>query len=572
MQGPATKTTYNNQFAGEYWTPVTGLLQWADSQPDSIYLVQPLDGEVTEYSWREVAEQVRAMAGHLANLDLPEGSSIALLAKNCAHFIMADLAILMAGHVTVPIYPTQNAKTLDYILEHSEARLLVLGPMDDISAVEAAVPADLMTVSLPGATPVASLTDQLTWDTIIEQAQPLAAPVARDPQAMARIVYTSGSTGQPKGVMVSMRALSISGEKLIASLKPLSTEDRMISYLPLAHVIEAAAVEMTSLFYGCRVYFSEGLSSFAQDLQRARPTVFHSVPRLWIKFQQAVLAKLPQAKLDELLASEETAEATRKQVLTQPGLQDAEVAITGSAPLAPVVQRWYRGLGLELLEGYAMSENFCYSHLSLPGRSRIVYVGHPAPGVQCRIADTGEVQIKSPGAMLGYYKAPEKTAESFTADGWFQTGDLGEIDEDGRLKITGRLKEIFKTSKGKYVAPVPIECQIGHPQVEVVCVTGSNQPQPCVLMMLSPAAAESLANDEGKASLSGAIASQLDEINEGLDQHERLAFAVLISDEWRIDNGMLTPTMKIRRDAIEKQYIDRLDEWYATGETVIWAD
>ncbi len=246
------------------------------------------------------------------------------------------------------------------------------------------------------------------------------------------------------------------------------------------------------------------------------------------------------------------------------------IAITGSAPLPPAIIEWYRSLGLELLEGYGMSEDFAYSHCSRPGRTRVGYVGDPHPGVERRIAADGEVQIRSPGGMLGYYKAPEQTAEAMTEDGWFRTGDQGEIDEEGRLRITGRTKELFKTSKGKYVAPAPIETRLRHPQIELACVSGANQPQPFVLLCPSPEAAGDLATDAGRAQLESEVTMLLDEVNAGLDGYEALAFAVIVGDAWSIENGLLTPTMKIRRNVIEARYGDRVHAWYATGQRVIW--
>ncbi|MGB1556925.1 MAG: AMP-binding protein, partial [Oceanococcaceae bacterium] len=324
----------------------------------------------------------------------------------------------------------------------------------------------------------------------------------------------------------------------------------------------------SALRWGYQVFFSEGLDTFVADLQRARPTLFHSVPRLWVKFQQAVQAKLPAEKLQQLLSQPETAEETRRQVLTTLGLQDCRFAITGSAPLAPSVQAWYRDLGLELLEGYGMTEDLAYSHLARPGRARIGYVGDANDGVARRIAENGEVQIQSPAQMLGYYKDPEKTAEAFTEDGWFRTGDLGEVDEEGRLKLTGRLKELFKTSKGKYVAPAPIENRLGDPLIEVACVSGANQTQPFVLILPSALAQKMLEDGRG-AELKTQVELLLDRVNAASDPHEELAFAVLVRGPWSIENGMLTPTMKIKRNLIEKAYADKVDSWYAARQRVI---
>lgn len=554
------------------WTPVDGLLHWASVKPDAVYLTQPHDGgEITEYTWSEVEQQARLMAGYLEDLDLESGSSVSYISRNCAHSIITDLAIWMAGFVSVPLYPSLNAKTIAYILEHSEAQLLFVGPLDDWTGMRPGIPDSLPTILFPGASDQLPTDDSRTWEQAIANATPIDEPVPRQQEELARLIYTSGSTGVPKGVMIAFRSMEASGRLVMPLMKQVEEEERLISYLPLAHVFEAAVVETSSLYHGIHVFFSEGLHTFPADLRRARPTFFHSVPRLWVKFQQAVLSQIPQEKLAELLSNEETASATRKQVLTQLGLQDTKVALTGSAPLAPQVQHWYRDLGLELLEGYAMSEDYCLSHLSLPGRSRVGYVGHAVTEVQRRIADNGEVQLKSPGEMLGYFKAPDKTAEAFTDDGWFCTGDLGETDEDGRLRITGRLKEIFKTSKGKYVAPVPIESHLGHPQIEVVCVSGANQPQPYVLMMASAASADALASEAGREALAADLTAILDKVNPTLDPHENVAFAVVTQDAWTIENGMLTPTMKIKRDVIEAKYAERVDEWYAAGQKVVWA-
>ncbi len=220
-----------------------------------------------------------------------------------------------------------------------------------------------------------------------------------------------------------------------------------------------------------------------------------------------------------------------------------------------------------------MTENMAYSHFSRPNAARVGYVGHANPGVECRIdPETGEVLIKSPGQMMGYYKEPQKTAECYTPDGFFKTGDMGEIDEQGRLRITGRVKELFKTSKGKYVAPVPIENRLGaHPKVEVVCVGGANQPATFALILLSEETRKRVAADPAeRAAISTELETLMDEVNRSLDPHEQLAFAVVVKEPWTIDNGFLTPTMKIRRNAIEKHYEPKVEAWFSSGQRVIW--
>jgi long-chain acyl-CoA synthetase len=554
------------------WTPLSGLYEWERKQPDAIYLTQPVGTQVTDYTWAAVGDQVRRIAAHLLSLQLPPGSQIALLSKNCAHWIMADLAIWMAGHVSVPIYPSLNAETVRYILDHSEARLLFLGRLEDWDEMRAGIPAKgLPIIELPGAPSAAGMFEnRLPWEDLVGVNKPMAGETRRRPDELATLVYTSGSTGQPKGVMIPFRATAASSA-ILSTLGPAGAEDRMLSYLPLAHVFEGAAVLASSLRYGCRVYFNDSLATFAADLRRARPTLFHSVPRLWVKFQLGILQRVPQEQLDRLLQDPTTAAATRKQVLEQLGLQDVRVAVTGSAPLPPSVLRWYRDLGLELLEGYGMSEDFSYSHLSLPGRSRLGYVGHAQPGVDRRIADDGEIQIKSPARMLGYFKEPEKTAEAFTEDGYFKTGDMGEVDVDGRLKITGRVKELFKTSKGKYVAPAPIENKlVNHPKIEVACVTGAGQPQPIGLVMLNADAEKALRQEADRSALEGELEALLANVNDTLDPHEQLDFVVVVKEQWTIANGFLTPTMKIKRSVVEKRYEPQIESWAKAKRAVIW--
>jgi len=349
-------------------------------------------------------------------------------------------------------------------------------------------------------------------------------------------------------------------------------DERMLSYLPLAHVAERAVVETASLYFGYRVFFADGLETFQRDLQRAQPTIFFSVPRLWTKFYLAINEKLPPSKQRILFNIPFLNRLVKGKILKQLGLDKVRIAITASAPLPPNIMNWYHNLGLELLDVYGMSENFGYSHGSRPGEVRIGYVGHANPGVEQRIGDNGEVLVKSPGQMMGYYKAPDKTAEDMTDDGFLKTGDRGELDKEGRLKITGRVKELFKTSKGKYVAPVPIEQKLNvHQKVEVICVTGPTQPQPFALFMLSLDALKEIENGElSRDTLTNDFKDLLKSVNATLEDHERLDYVVVVKDQWTIENGYLTPTMKIKRNIIEDSYLPQADGWVARREQVIW--
>jgi long-subunit acyl-CoA synthetase (AMP-forming) len=399
------------------------LYYWAQHTPDNVYLTQPFpDGRVEDITWAQAADQVSRMAAYLNTLGLAERSNIGILGKNSAHWILADLAIWAAGHVSVPLYPTLNGETAAYILEHSEAKLLFLGKLDGTADgwndIKHHIPADMPIVSLP----LSPRDDTPKWQEIIKDQSP-AEPKLPDPDALATIVYTSGSTGRPKGVMHSFRTM-ISVADGLQQLFPVSSNERMLSYLPLAHVAERAAVETQSLYYGFHLYFANSLDTFQEDLQRARPTLFFSVPRLWMKFYLGVNAKLPPKKQKILFNIPILNSLVKKKVLKQLGLDHCRAALTGAAPLSSEIIGWYRSLGLELLEVYGMSENFGYSHANRPGQAKVGTVGNANPGVTHRIGEGGEVQVKSPGQMLGYYKNEEKTKEDLTDDGFLKTGEL----------------------------------------------------------------------------------------------------------------------------------------------------
>ncbi len=548
-------------------TPLACLYHWERTQPDTLHFTQPMGGgQVIELTWKQALDQTRRIAAHLQSLNLPPKSQIAILGKNTAHWMIADWAIWMAGHVTVPLYPTLAADTVRYILEHSEAKLIFIGKLDEWETMKPGVPSSLPAITLP----LAPKTEGERWDDILARTAPLAGNPDRELDEMATIIYTSGSTGQPKGVMQSFRSFFVCGTSMHNTM-PATTDDRMLSYLPLAHVAERIVVETQSVYNGFQVFFAESLETFVADLQRARPTIFFSVPRLWTKFQLGVSAKLPKKKQDVLFRIPFLGRKVKRKILAGLGLDHVRVALTGAAPLPPPTIAWYRSLGLELLEAYGMSENMAYSHFTRPGAERIGYVGHTNTGVECRIGENGEVLVKSPGQMMGYYKDPAKTAESYDANGFFKTGDMGEIDAEGRLRITGRVKELFKTSKGKYVAPVPIENKLGaHPKVEAVCVSGANQSATFALVLLSEDTRKAVSAGAPKDSIDAELKSLLEEVNQGIDPHEQLAFAVVVKEPWTIDNGALTPTMKIRRNIIEDRYAPKIDRWFEQRSAVIW--
>ena len=549
--------------------PLPCLYRWEKERGDQLFLTQPMGaGQLQEITWAEAADQVRRMASWLKAQGWPEGSRVAIIGKNSAHWILADLAILMAGYVSVPIYPTFNGEAVGYILAHSEARACFVGKMDDIENLKAGLPEDLPVIAMP----LAPILKALLWTDLIAKTSPLGGTPAPQMDALSTIIYTSGTTGKPKGVVHTFRSISWALTSATRRVK-MGTNERYISYLPLAHVAERMLIEQGALRFGGHIFFAESLDTFVQDLQRARPTVFFSVPRLWVKFQQGVFAKMPAEKLNRLMGIPIVGGLVRRKILKGLGLDKCRVAAGGAAPMPTDVLQWYRKLGLDLIEVYGMTENCGVSHATLPGSRDTGSVGLPYDHVESRIDPaTGEIQMRSGALMQGYYKDPQTTADTMTPDGWLRTGDKGKIDALGNLTITGRVKDIFKTSKGKYVAPAPIEdLLVMHPDIEACAVTGANYSQPLALVMLSQDAVTRCAAADARAELVVSLTQHLAAVNAKLAPHERLDCLAAVSIAWTPENGFVTPTLKVKRMRVEEAYADQYDDWLAQRKPVVWA-
>jgi len=548
--------------------PLQKIWRWERELGSRVYMTQPMGGGlVREFTWGEAVDQARRMAAHLRSFGWEPGTRIAILSKNCAWWLMSDYAIWMAGYVSVPVYPTLTANSVRQVLEHSEARACFIGKLDDWATMKPGIPEGLPCIRYP----LAPAEPYPSWDEIVARTAPLAGHPLRPAEDMATIIYTSGTTGTPKGAMHAFASFGHAAQ-VSCTLFEGDENDRVLSYLPLAHVADRLVAEVFSLRTGCQVFFAESLDTFQKDLQRARPTVFMSVPRLWTKFQQSIFQAKPRAQLDRLFRIPLLGRLVKRKILKGLGLDQVRVALSGAAPLAPEVIAGFRELGLELLEAYGMTENFAVSHCCRPGQMRPGYVGQPWAGVDVTIAENGEILVRSPANMLGYFKDPDKTREAFTGEGYLRTGDVGQIDELGRLRITGRAKEQFKTSKGKYVAPAPIENLLGtHPKVEASCVTGVSFPQPFALVMLnaaefSRASGTTQARDELTASLREHLAA----INARLDPHEQLAFIAVVSDQWTEASGFVTPTLKVKRMLVEQRYAPFYEGWARLRQPVVW--
>jgi long-chain acyl-CoA synthetase len=509
------------------------------------------------------------MATYLQTQGIARGDRVAILSKNTVHWMLSDYAIFMAGGVSVPLYPTLAPSTIRQILEHSGAKLLFVGKLDGWAHMKPGIPEGLPCVAHPSA-PQDAKDSYPCWDDIVANTVPLAGQPVRPAEELATIIYTSGTTGMPKGVMHTFGTMAFAVQTGLTRL-PLNENSRLLSYLPLSHVVERALVEFGQLGTGYRVYFAESLETFTADLQRARPTIFFSVPRLWVKFQHGVLHKMPQKKLDLLLKLPIVSGLVKKRILDTLGLDQCQMAISGAAPIPPDLLRWYARIGLKIAEGYGLTENCALSHITVPGED-IGTVGRPYDGVDCRIdPDSGEILVRSAATMTGYYLQPDITSKAFTEDGFLHTGDKGTIDVRGTLKITGRVKDLFKTSKGKYVAPAPIEDKlVMHEAVEAVCVTGANLGQPLALLMLNAEAMAQASVEARRRTLDASLAEHLKQVNATLDPHEQLACLVVTQEPWTVDNDLITPTFKVKRNKVDDRFAGLYEQWERTRQRVVW--
>ena len=544
-----------------YALPLDMMYRWEKESPDLVYMRQPINGKWHEWTWKETGQEVRKMAAYLKGLGYEPGSKIAVISKNCAHWIISDLAIQMAGYCGVPMYPNLNADTVRQILEHSETKLLFVGKLDDWDSMRPGVPDNVKCIAFPFYTEEGY--DE--WYDVVKDAAPINRDVHRDPQELATIIYTSGTTGMPKGVMHKFHNLGWAASKAVKELDLPPHSQRFFSYLPLCHIAERLLVEMGSIYTGSPVSFAESLDTFAANLAESKPTVFLGVPRIWTKFQQGILGKMPQKKLDLFLKIPILNGIVKKKIQAGLGLQEAQNVFTGAAPTPDSLIHWFAKLGINIQEAYAMTENCCYSHVTRNDHIKVGYVGQPLPDCEVKLSEVNEIMVKHEAIMDGYYKEPEMTKETIT-DGWLHTGDEGYIDPQGFLKITGRVKDLFKTTKGKYVAPSPIEMRISeNSDIEQVCVVGDGIPQPIALIVTSESA-----EGKSKNEIEDSVIKTIERVNPELDHHEQVKMAVIVKEPWTVENELLTPTMKIKRNPIEKIYKDRYEGWYNSGEKVVF--
>ncbi|WP_299456007.1 AMP-binding protein [uncultured Microscilla sp.] len=551
-------------------THIEAFYRWEKQKAQQPFLRQPYGKQWKTLTYAEAGQEARRMVSALQAMGLQKGDHVGILSKNCYHWILTDLALMMGGFVSVPFYASLPADQLKVVVEKSHIKALFLGKLEEWDEDKSLVlPSELKVIRYPHYEGNARIEEGEAWTDLVDNHEPMQGDPLPDPDDLWTILFTSGTTGQPKGVMHTYGNLARVFQAEfdtnwigIAKLKA----QRFFSFLPLNHVGERVGIEGSCLYVGGTMSFGESIDTFAHNLQQTQPTVFFAVPRIWTKFQMGVLSKMPQERLDLLLKIPIVSGFVKKKIRKALGMGSVEVVATGAAITPEHLKQWFLKLGIRLREAYGMTE-VCGSITNTPKDSnRPGSVGKVIPRAEIKIhPDTGEVLMKSPHMMTGYYNEPEKTAEVLQGE-WLSSGDKGVMDEDGFLHIVGRVKDAFKTSKGKYIVPNPYEEALANNDViEQVCVAGLGLPNPIVLVNLSE-----VGQAIEKEKVETRLREDLSKINESLPGFQKLATLVITQETWSEANNLLTPTMKIRRSAIDERYATKYEQWFNGRKMIVW--
>ena len=521
---------------------------WAEQNPEKPWLRDLREGDSDDYSWRQANEQISAI-GAMLDQRFGQGEKMVVLSRNRAHWVMADLAIISSGNVTVSMFTTLPGATADYIFELTQAKVLFVGETSNWDQIIAVLPEDILLVTLPG---VELEQPHEKWEDLLAQHAGQTPGYRCQPDDMISLVFTSGTTGMPKGVIQTHNSNLIPIRRF-TNIFGIAESPRYFSYLPLSHIAERQIVEFSSIVLGGEIFFNESMDTLSRDLPRARPHVFFGPPRVWEQLQQAVIGKFGGKDALEAALLQDKA-GVGQLVLEGLGLNEVEYCLTAAAPTPPALIQWWEELGLTLMEGFGQTEAMGVI-LSSHEHRRIGSIGKPIGEVQYKITDEGELAIKADGCTPGYYRQEDKTAE-LIRDGWLHTGDKVRVDEDGFIYITGRVKDYFKTIQGKFVAPPPIEGAFAkNPHAEQQCLLGRGFSK-TVLVAVLTAEAQNLPEQE----IEDSILSTIREINQDIEKHARIGAVIISREPWSIENEVLTPTMKIRRDKVEERFAELAEQ------------
>ena len=541
---------------------------WEQKLNNQPFLKQPYGNLWENYTWGEVGIMSRKLATGLKSMGLKNKSHIGLVSKNCREWIIADLAISMAGHISVPFFPTLKSHEIEKLLDFGDVDALFVGKLENWEEMKKGVRDDMPIISFPHYKNHSKILKGEKWFDFIERFEPQTENFQPKLNDVWTIIFTSGTTGDPKGVVLTYETL-YNTKRITEDGNPLkvdfSGKNDFISYMPLNHIFERVVIEHTAFRFGGTISFVESLESFAKNLSDVQPTAFQGVPRIYSKFQEKILEKMPQKKLTSLLKIPIISWLVKRKLKNALGMSRVKAVVTGAAAMPLELLDWYKTIGIYITNGYGMTEN-CATCTNLNpyqplGRGS---VGKPTPGVDLKISDQGEILMKGPFILSEYYKNEEITKETLK-DGWLHTGDKGHIDNDGFLYITGRVKDMFKTSKGKYIEPGVLESYFGKiNDFSQICVVGLNCIQPILLAVPTEIAVQN------KDIVSEKLSKVLIDVNEKLDNYKKISKIILVKEDWVPENGMTTPTLKIKRAKIDEKFSPMYTDWEKSEKTVIW--
>ena len=539
-------------------------------------------GQWRSLTYRQVHEQVRDLAFGLAELGLRPGDFAVIWSRNRSEATIADYAVMHARGVPVFIYSTVSAEQAAYIAGHCEATVAIVERefLPKLRSVLDQLPKLRQIVLIDG-----EEDDTVDWPQVLRlgHAEAQRSPGAFDgtwrqvtPDDLATLIYTSGTTGQPKAVMLTHRnlryyQLAVTRVIPVEDLRDADGNARVISYLPMAHVTGRSVDHWGAMADPLTLAYCPDALRLFEIAAQVHPTALVGIPRIWEKLYAALSTALPDMSPEAVRA---LPEQVRQAVLTRIGLDECRIATSGAAPIDPAIIEFFRTLGVPLSEGWGMTELSNAATLAAPDDSRTGAVGKAFPGMEVRIAEDGEVLVRGPLVMRGYYKDPERSAEALDADGWMHTGDIGALDADGFLKITDRKKELIITSGGKNISPALIEYELQrHPLIGQACAIGDRRNYVTALIVLDPDVTPAWASGHGiQASSLAELAADpevLAEVERGvaaanshLARVEQVRKFRVLPNEWTADTGELTPSLKRRRRVIIDRYAQEIDDLY----------
>jgi long-subunit acyl-CoA synthetase (AMP-forming) len=532
------------------------------------FLHQPFGDNWETYTWAEAGDKARRLATWLRKQCPKEKAHISIVSKNCREWLIADIAIMMAGFVSVPFYANLTGEQLKEVIELGDIDLVLFGKVEVWDDMKTGIPPSVKVGKFPQYAGNPTIDIGTDWETMMKEKPLQGNPIPKQDDVWS-ILFTSGTTGTPKGAFFTQ-------DRVTAVLQHPSSaywllfeeknEIRFFSYLPLNHIAERV-IEVMTIRFGAEISFVESLDTFAQNLKDTKPTAFLAVPRIWTKFKQGILAKIPQNKLDTLLRIPLVNGFIRKKLKTALGLEKARICITGAAPMTAHDKAWWVKLGIPLSEAYGQTEGFGYGTYTPVGGIKPSKTGKAHEGFELEIDEnTDEILIKLPMVMNGYYRDPEKTAETIR-NGWLHTGDAGTVDSTGYLAITGRVKDTFKTEKGEFIVPTKIEDEFSpNSDIEQLCLLGLGMPQPVMVVVPSENGAK-----KSKTELAKSIETTMLAVNETLPRYTKVSTVVIAKEPFTIENGLLTPTLKVKRFNVHQKYASQLKAYCEHKDNVIWA-